>query len=152
LKSNANAIRTGDFVVCRSSYHREQLGLPEEPGLVIEVKRSNYKVLYANDKRGWIGRDILARVKPSGDTPWKSEPLGVLHYLLRRVNAHECEFDNSGGRCRLSARIDRIDAPAIDEIRSYLGADFVTLDVVPEGMVFMQVEIVWRIQTAAAAP
>ena len=112
--------------------------------MIVEVKRSNYKVLYSNDKRGWIGRDILARVSPPGDTLYGSGILGTLHYLLRRVNAHECEFVKLDEVYRLSARIDRIDAPGVDEIRSYLGAAFVSLDVVPEGMVFMQVEIVWR--------
>jgi hypothetical protein len=133
-------IRVGDFVACRSRYHRDQLQLPDEPGLVIEIKRSNFKVLYANDKRGWIGRDLLARLK----TDVHGVPLlDTLHYLLRRVHAHECEFVKGEENHRLAARIDRIDPAAIDEIRAFLGPAFVSLEVVPEGMAFMQVEIGW---------
>jgi hypothetical protein len=134
-------IRVGDFVSCRSRYHRDQLQLPDEPGLVIEIKRSNFKVLYANDKRGWIGRDILARLKPESQP--ETGLLAVLHFLLRRVHAHECEFVSGEGVYRLAARIDRIDTMAVDDIRAFLGATFVSLQVVPEGMAFMQVEIVW---------
>lgn len=134
-------IRVGDFVSCRSRYHRDQLQLPDEPGLVIEIKRSNFKVLYANDKRGWIGRDLLARLKPESFPA--AGLLATLHYLLRRVHAHECEFV-AGDENHLAIRIDRIDTAAVDDIRAYLGAAFVSLDVVPEGMAFMQVEIRWK--------
>lgn len=133
-------IRVGDFVSCRSRYHRDQLQLPDEPGLVIEIKRSNFKVLYANDKRGWIGRDLLARLKPEVTA---GPLLDTLRYLLHRVHAHECEFV-AGETHRLAARIDSIDAAAVDDIRAFLGSGFVSLEVVPEGMAFMQVEIGWK--------
>jgi hypothetical protein len=42
---------------------------------------------------------------------------------------------------RLTLRIDRIDHETVDDIRRFLGANFVSLVVVPEGMAFMQVEI-----------
>src|SRR5262245_17070622 len=60
-------IHAGDFVYCRSKYYRRQLDLPEEIGLVIEVKRSNFKVLYPGDKRCWLPRDAIARVRPELD-------------------------------------------------------------------------------------
>ncbi|HEX4997432.1 MAG TPA: hypothetical protein VFY29_04365 [Terriglobia bacterium] len=135
-------IRVGDFVICRSRYHRDQLLLPDEPGLVIEIKRNNFKVLYGNDKRGWIGRELLGRVKAGNLT---GHPvLDTLQYLLHRVRAHECEFIPGPETQQLAARIDQIDTAAIDDIRAFLGAGFVSLEVVPEGMVFMQVEIAWR--------
>jgi hypothetical protein len=55
-------IHAGDFVHCRSKRYRDSLQLPLELGVVIEIKRSNYKVLYASDKRAWIPREVLVRV------------------------------------------------------------------------------------------
>src|SRR5215207_7786091 len=88
-------IRVGDFVYCRSKRYRESLNLPRELGLVIEIKRANYKVLYESDKRAWVPLDALVRVPQGPDHP---PFLLMLNYLLRRVNAHECEILSTEGR------------------------------------------------------
>jgi hypothetical protein len=137
----AEVIHAGDFVYCRSRRYRDSLQLPQEPGVVIEIKRAHYMVLYASDKRAWVPRDALVRMQPSADSP---DLLKTLHFLLRRVNAHECEVFPSPELNRISARIDTIDHIAVDDIRGLLGKRFLSLTVVPEGMAFMQVEIVFR--------
>jgi len=134
-------IRTADFVYCRSKYYRDQLQLPEDLGLVIEIKRSNFKVLYPDDKRCWLPREAIVRVRPELNY---ATFLQRLHFLLKRVHAHECELVSDGVTHRVSARIDRIDQVATDELRSFLGDGFISLTVVPEGMAFMQVEIVFK--------
>jgi len=134
-------IHAGDFVYCKSRRYRESLQLPQELGLVIEIKRANYKVLYASDKRAWIPREALTVVPPSQESP---AFLRVLNYLLRRINAHECEIVSAENAHQVSARIDEIDHKTVDEIRTYLGDKFISLTVVPEGMAFMQVEIKFR--------
>ena len=137
----AEVIHAGDFVYCRSKRYRDSLQLPQEPGLVIEIKRAHYKVLYASDKRAWVPREALVRMQPSAESP---DLLKTLHFLLRRVNAHECEVISSPELNRLSARIDTIDHIAVDDIRALLGKRFLSLTVIPEGMAFMQVEIAFR--------
>jgi hypothetical protein len=139
--SKPDFIHAGDFVYCRSKRYRDSLQLPQEIGLVLEIKRANYKVLYDSDRRAWIPRDALVRVESATEC---SPLLRTLNFLLRRVNAHECEILSTNGTHRLSARIDEIDHVTVDEIRKYLGEKFVTLNVVPEGMAFMQAEIVFR--------
>jgi hypothetical protein len=136
----ADVIRAGDFVYCRSKRYRDSLELPQEPGLVIEIKRANYKVLYSSDKRAWVPREALVRLEPSADNP---ALLTTLNFLLRRVDAHECEVISDAGRHKISARIDVIDQTTVDDIRNFLGKQFQSLTVVPEGMAFMQVEIVF---------
>jgi hypothetical protein len=132
-------IYVGDFVYCRSKYYRDQLELPEELGLVIEIKRSNFKVLYPNDKRCWLPREAIARVRPEqmGYTTF----LEKLHYVIKRVHALECELVSETGTHRLALRIDKIDDKTVDDLRDFLGSDFVSLVVVPEGMAFMQLEL-----------
>jgi hypothetical protein len=137
----AENIHVGDFVQCRSAYHRRQLEMPDVPAIVIEIKRSNSKVLYPNDKRCWLPREAITRVRPE---PGEAPLLKKLNFLLTRLHAHECEFVSSDGVHRLSIQIDRIDATAVDEIRSYLGDSYISLNVVPEGMAFMKAEIQFR--------
>jgi len=138
----ASPIHVGDFVFCRSQYHRDQLQLPDEWGLVIEIKRSNFKILYPNDKRCWLPREAIARVRPQ--QPPYTTFLERLHYLIKKVRALECELASEGGFHRLTLRIDKIDHDLIDDLRTFLGDDFVSLSVVPEGMAFMQLELQFR--------
>ena len=137
----AEIIHAGDFVYCRSKRYRDSLQLPQEPGVVLEIKRASHKVLYASDRRAWVPREALVRMAPSTDSP---ESLRTLNYLLRRVDAHECEIVAVDGIHRLSARIDSIDHTTVDEMREFLAGRFISITVVPEGMAFMQVEIVFR--------
>lgn len=135
-------INVGDFVYCRSVYYRGQLQLPEEVGLVIEIKRSNFKILYPNDKRCWLPREALARVRP--DDLAYTTFLEKLHYLIKKVHALECELVSNAGEHRLSLRIDKIDHDTVDDLRRFLGSGFISLVVVPEGMAFMQLELQFR--------
>src|SRR5262249_16889461 len=96
----ASTINVGDFVYCRSKYYRDQLQLPEEVGLVIEIKRNNFKLLYPNDKRCWLPREALARIRPE-NLEYKSF-LEILHYLIKKVHAQECELVSENGHHRLS--------------------------------------------------
>jgi hypothetical protein len=136
----AAPIHVGDFVYCRSRYYRDQLQLPEELGLVIEIKRSNFKILYPNDKRCWLPREALARTRPELSY---ATFLEKLHYMIKKVHAHECELVSDNGTHRLSLRIDKIDHTTVDDLRQFLGDGFISLTVVPEGMAFMQLELVF---------
>src|SRR5437016_261314 len=104
----AAPLHVGDFVYCRSKYYRDQLQLPEELGLVIEIKRSNFKILYPNDKRCWLPRETLGRIRPEQITC--ATFLERLHYLIKRVHADECELVSDSDIHRLSLRIDKIDS------------------------------------------
>ena len=141
----ANPIRVGDFVYCRLKYYRDQLQLADELGLVIEIKRNNFKVLYPSDKRCWLPRDSLMRVKPE-HLDYTSF-LEKLHYIIKRVHAHECELVSESGTHRLALRIDKIDYQTIDDLRQFLGPHFIFLAVVPEGMAFMQLELEFGSET-----
>ena len=134
-------IHVGDFIYCRSKYYRDQLQLLEELGLVIEIKRSNLKILYPNDKRCWLPREALSKVRP--DVDYRTF-LGKLHYIIKKVRALECEVVSENGLHRLALRIDRIDSEIVDDLRNFLEDSFVSLAVVPEGMAFMQTEIAFH--------
>ena len=137
----ASPIHVGDFVYCRSKYYRDQLQLPEELGLVIEIKRSNFKILYSNDKRCWLPREALALMRPDLDY---TTFLEKLYYIIKKVHALECELISEDRLHRLTLRIDRIDHETVDDLREFLGGAFISLVVIPEGMAFMQVEIRFR--------
>src|SRR5207244_2526856 len=126
----ASPIHVGDFVYCRSRYYRDQLQLPEELGLVIEIKRSNFKILYPNDKRCWLPRDAVVRVRP--EHLEYSTFLERIHYVIKRVHAQECELVAEDDAYRLALRIDLINHETVDDLRTFLAGNFLSLTVVPE--------------------
>ena len=71
--------------------------------------------------------------------------LEKLHYLIKKVHAHECELVSDSGTHRLSLRIDKIDDETVDDLRQFLGREFISLAVVPEGMAFMQLELQFQV-------
>jgi hypothetical protein len=135
----ASPIHVGDFIYCRSKYYRDQLQLPDQLGLVIEIKRSNFKILYPSDKRCWLPRETIARIRP--EQLDYNGFLERLHYIIKKVHALECELIAEDNVHRLTLRIDLISHETIDDLRAFLGDKFVSLAVVPEGMAFMQLEI-----------
>lgn len=136
-----DTIHVGDLVYCRSKYYRDQLQLPEELGLVTEIKRSNLKILYSTDKRCWLPREAIVKMRPEMDY---SSFLHKLYYIIKKVHALECEVVSENNVHRLTLRIDKIDHTTIDDLRRFLGEGFISLTVVPEGMAFMQTEIRFR--------
>jgi hypothetical protein len=134
-------IRIGDFAYCRSKRYRDSLQLPQEPGVVIEIKRASHKLLYASDRRAWVPRETLVRMAPPDASP---EFLRTLNHLLRAVDAHECEVAATGEVHQISAQIDRIGHATIDELREFLGKRFISIAIVPVGMAFIQIDIVFR--------
>ena len=111
-------------------------------GLVIEIKRSNFKILYSNDKRCWLPREVITKMRPELGY---STFLEKLHYIIKKVHALECEIVCADGVCRLALRIDKMDHETVDDLRRFLGDDFMSLIVIPEGMAFMQTEIQFKV-------
>ena len=138
---NAEIIGVGDFIYCRSPYHRQQLGLPKEGGLVLEIKRRNYRTLYGLGKFCWLPEEAIVRVEGAIN----SETLaGRLHHMIKSLDPLDCELVSDGDLHRATLRIDHIEAPVIDQVRNALGPAFVSLSLIPEGMAFMLAEIKFR--------
>jgi hypothetical protein len=137
----ADPIEVGDFVYCRSAYHREQLKLPKEAALVLEVKGNHLRLLFGTHTFCWLPGSTLVRI--DGEVNFRTLG-GKLHGLLKRLEPLDCELVSDGDVYRATLRIDRIDAPLMDEIREFLGSDFVSFEIVPEGMAFMQAELKFR--------
>lgn len=134
-------IEVGDFIYCRSPYHREQLGIPKDAGLVLEVKRNNRRILYGTDRICWLPENVLGRIE--GEVNVRTLA-GRLHWIIRRFGALDCELVTLDGVHRATLRVDRFDDRTVDELRVLIGDDFIALNLVPEGMAFMLAEVRFR--------
>jgi hypothetical protein len=137
----AKRIEVGEFIYCGSPYHRSQLGIPKDAGLVLEVKRSNYRILYGTDKLCWLPEETIVKIDGTVDTTTFA---GRLHWIINRLEALDCELLSEADVHRATFRIDHIDQDVVDDIRKLLKTDFVELNIVPEGMAFMLAEITFR--------
>ena len=134
-------IAVGDFIYCRSAYHRTQLDIPKDAGLVLEVKRSNYRLLYGSGKFCWLPEETLTRIDGEVNTRTLA---GRLHWIIKRFGALDCELLTMDGVHRATLRVDHIEDETVDELRQMIGKDFVSLSLVPEGMAFMLAEVRFR--------
>jgi len=134
-------IQVGDFIYCRSAYHRSQLGIPTDAGLVLEVKRSNYRLFYGRDKFCWLPEETLTRI--DGEVNMRTLA-GRLHWIIKRFGAQDCELLTMDGVHRATLRVHHMDDQSVDELRQMIGEDFVSLSLVPEGMAFMLAEVRFR--------
>jgi hypothetical protein len=134
-------IEVGDFIYCRSAYHRGQLDIPREAGLVLEVKRSNYRLLYGSDKFCWLPEETLTRIDGKVNTRTLA---GRLHWIIKRFGALDCELLTMDGVHRATLRVDHMEDDTVDELRKLIGEDFLSLSLVPEGMAFMLAEVRFR--------
>jgi hypothetical protein len=139
--SDARRMDVGDFIYCRSPYYRSQLNLPKDAGLILEVKRSNYRILYGRNQFCWLPEEAVVRVEGAIDT---ATFLGRLHWMIKRFKALDCELSSEETLYRATFRIDEINQDMVDELRLLLTDDFVSLKVVPEGMAFMLAEVSFR--------
>lgn len=108
---------------------------------MLEIKRNNYRLLYGSAQACWLPGTTLSRVEGKVNIQTLG---GKLHHILRMLAPLDCEVISEGDLHRATLRIDRIDAPLVDEIRAFLGTDFVSLEVVPEGMAFMLADLRFR--------
>ena len=139
--SPARRIEVGDFTYCRSAYHRDQLDIPTDAGLVLEVKRNHYRLLYGGNRCFWLPGHTLARL--DGDVNTRTLA-GRLHWIIKRFGAHDCELRVDDGLCQATMRVTAIDDRSVDALRALLGADFLGLSLAPEGMAFMLAEVRFR--------
>ena len=108
---------------------------------MLEVKRSNYRILYGGDKFCWLPEETIVKIDGKVDTTTFA---GRLHWIIKRLEALDCELLSEAGLHRATFRIDHIDQDVVDDIRKLLKTDFVELNIVPEGMAFMLAEITFR--------
>lgn len=134
-------IEVGDFIYCRSPYHRRQLAIPKDAGLVLEVKRNNHRILYGADQVCWLPEEVLGRIEGEVNTRTLA---GRLHWIIRRFGALDCELLTLDGVHRATLRVDHLDDRTVDELRTLIGDDFIALNLVPEGMAFMLAEVRFR--------
>ena len=136
----AEQIEVGDFIYCRSPYYRSQLGIPKEAGLVLEKKRNNFRVLYGRAQFCWLPTQAIVRVDGKVNTETLA---GRLYHIIETLKPLDCELElvDEGSIHRATLRIDHLDAGLVDRVRQFLGDDFVSFSVAPEGMAFMLAEV-----------
>ena len=92
---------------------------------MLEVKRSNYRLLFGTDKSCWLPEPTIVRVEGEINTRTLG---GKLHGILKRLQPLDCELVSEGNEHRATMRVDQLDAPLVDDLRKFLGDDFVSLE------------------------
>lgn len=135
----------GDIVLCISAYHRDELGLGDGPGMVMEVRRGDAKIFFwERHKSAWLENGCLAPMEDA--PPW---PIGTAHRLMRLLGGISCtvlEARDDGGTLEIAFR--ELPHRRVDEVREMLGEALVDLVFEPGSMTKIVARIAYRRKAA----
>ena len=130
----------GDILRCVSRYHAQQLGIEGQPGIVMGTKPHHIHLWFEPTKRSyWINFEILRKVEDAELSPL----LNRIQFLCYGLNAEEWELEEKEQHFTLLCYVDEIPFETLQELRSYLDVDYVSLTMGPEGMGRMIARIQW---------
>jgi len=148
------AAEVGDIVQCRDAKYRECLKLPDELGLVLEVRKDRARV-YLHSVRGepWIPIEMLARVK---------QPVGVeavptwmqrAWFLARSLEPLFMEVVQVGADgCALRIFHGELELETLDLVRAALGDELRYWRLLPAGMHKLESAVAFLARERADAP
>lgn len=130
----------GDIVTCRDDNYFSQLGLKKNLGIVLESKKSSYKVMFDDFEGGYFLRQEHLAPAPAG-----GEAFSTVSELARLLGAESIEVEKKGGVIRLSLFTGKLALEQLDQLRKKLGARFERLEILPHMMAELQVELEYRV-------
>ena len=144
----------GDIVLCRDAQDRENLKLPNELGLVIDVRKDRAKVFFPSvGGEPWLPVALLARVRDpatsAGVPPWMQRAW----FLARTLEAMFMEVAHVGADgCALRVFHGEIDATQIDAARAGLGDELRYCTLSPAGMHKIEASLAFTLRDGKIPP
>jgi hypothetical protein len=135
-----HSFRCGDILICTSKYHAQQLGIEGQSGIVMGTKPHHIHLWYEPTRRSyWINYDILEKVKDGEVSPLFDR----LQFFCYSLNAEEWELEETAEQYTVLLYVDEVAFETLQQLRSYLDLDYVSLSLGPEGMGRMITKIQW---------
>ena len=132
--------RCGDILNCISRYHAQQLGIEGSPGIVMGTKPHHIRLWYESTKRSyWINFDILQEVE-EGEV---SRLFDRIQFFCYSLDAEEWELEETAENYTLLLYVDEVPFETLQQLRTYLDVDYISLSLGPEGMGLMITKIQW---------
>ncbi len=144
----------GDLVICRDPSRRESLKVPDEPGLVAELRKGQAKVFYPSVLGEiWLHHHSLSRILNPRTAPGVAPWLTRVWSLARILGAEEIaieRFGPEGNAVRLFHAA--VEVEVLDEVRHDLGAELRYYGVGPASMHRMESSIAFVVEGPVTGP
>lgn len=136
-------LKAGDLVACRDKYYFDQLGVKANLGVVLENKKSAYKVMFDQFEKGyWLNQDQLAK-KQKGVEKWVQEVSDLVRWL--NAESFELEKAKSGKKVLLELILEKISFQQMEDIKKGLGKRLIRLECLPHLMAEIKLEVEFAI-------
>jgi hypothetical protein len=116
--TSSRMIDFADIVICGAGEHARAFGLADRPGIVVETRKGDARVLYVDpDRSVWLPRPSLRHATPEEIA---RTPLAVPAEIARALRGHALEATTSPatpGLIRLVIGHGSIPVSRLDEIR-----------------------------------
>jgi hypothetical protein len=133
--------RVGDLALCRDNHYNRGLGIIHKIGMVVEIRRKDFRILFDADNQSiWLPRDGANRITlPPTDSPGF---LDRLSWLVHFLDARECELElDEDLNYRYTVICAELSRERIHAVCSYMGTLLRKLRIVPRGMSRLGLEL-----------
>lgn len=131
--------KAGDLVSCSDPHYFEQLGVETNCGLVLENKKSTYKIMFDNFSKGyWLSGDKLKKEETKGSLLEKE-----VSHLVGSLEAEAFDFERSRSAEEVSLQLylDKVGVDQLEWVQKELGERLNRLECLPHLMAVVKLEI-----------
>ncbi len=139
---NADPV-VGDLVVCRDPEWREVMHLPDELGIVVDVRKDQGKIFYPSlFGEAWIPNHSLARIRNPATAKSVPDWMQRIWFLAKSLDSIALQIERygkEGNAVRLFHR--EIEVETIDRLREGMGEELRYYAISPAGLHKMEANI-----------
>ena len=144
----------GDLVLCQDNQFRQSLHLPEEPGLVVSLRKDQAKVFFPSIFGDtWVPTYELARIRNPGDVATVAPWMQRVWFLAKTFPSIALEIERFGPDGN-AVRVfhSEIEVELLDYVRHALGEELRYLGLAPAGLHKMEASIAFVVQEHQSPP
>lgn len=122
--------QAGDFVSCRDPNYFKQLGVKKNVGIVLENKKSAYKVMFDDFAGGyWLNEEVLS-LSEQAVSKWVQE----VSQLVKQLRSESFDYEKRGNQIFLELLLEQVSFDELEKIKKSFGKRLTRLDCLPHMM------------------
>lgn len=127
----------GDLVSCRDQNYFQQLSVKKNAGIVLESKKSTYKVMFDNFEGGfWLNEEVLKTADEE-----VSALVEEVSQLVKKFKAEAFDFELKKKSIYLELFLPQISLNELETIKQQFGSRLKQLDCMPHLMAVIKLAI-----------
>jgi len=139
--------KAGDLVSCKDENYFSQLSLKKNCGIILDKKKTTYKVMFDDFAAGYWMNDALLEKTRSSNSHKVSPLVEEISQIVQKLNGLSFEIEQIGKEKKktihLTLILERVSMPELENLKKSLGSRLIRLDCLPHMMHELILEVVY---------